>query len=264
METDRNPLMDPPPPQVPLNKAPLERVLAQIRFPVIASIEEQRFIGPFQEALRNQYPILRREQVRDIVVNTQGLHASGKVAWRFHDAKESWRVSLTPDSLAIETRRYKSRDDFLQKFTEVLAALDEHIQPKVVERLGVRYVDRIRGKSLDDLSTLLKPVVSGILAGPLASQVERSLQDSLFGLTDGAKLYARWGLIPPKTTYDPGVVQVSDKKSWVLDIDVFEQKQREFDVANEIGRARAFAERVYAFFRWAVEDEFLRRYGGKL
>lgn len=52
-----NPLIDPPPPEVPLKSAPLIRVIAQVRFPPILSIEKQEFVASFQEAIRDKYPI---------------------------------------------------------------------------------------------------------------------------------------------------------------------------------------------------------------
>jgi hypothetical protein len=37
----------PPPQDIPLKRPPLVRVLTQIRFPMIASIENQGYIAPF-------------------------------------------------------------------------------------------------------------------------------------------------------------------------------------------------------------------------
>ncbi|MEC4815095.1 MAG: hypothetical protein SAK29_17740, partial [Scytonema sp. PMC 1069.18] len=41
-------------------------------------------------------------------------------------------------------------------------------------------------------------------------------------------------------------------------------KNREFSIEALMSEAQYFAERIYTFFRWAVEDDFLRRFGGKL
>lgn len=41
-------------------------------------------------------------------------------------------------------------------------------------------------------------------------------------------------------------------------------EQHSFDVPTLIGKAQGFAERTYTFFRWAVTDTFLRRYGGQI
>jgi hypothetical protein len=40
-------------------------------------------------------------------------------------------------------------------------------------------------------------------------------------------------------------------------------KNRDFHVEELMSEAQHFAERIYTFFRWAVEDDFLQRYGGK-
>ena len=50
------PLEGPPPPEVPLADSPLVRVIAQVRFPLIASVEKRDFIAPFQEAIRKNCP----------------------------------------------------------------------------------------------------------------------------------------------------------------------------------------------------------------
>ena len=50
MDSTENPLTGSPPPEVPLANAPLIRVIAQVRFPLIASVENRSFVAPFQEA----------------------------------------------------------------------------------------------------------------------------------------------------------------------------------------------------------------------
>jgi hypothetical protein len=41
-------------------------------------------------------------------------------------------------------------------------------------------------------------------------------------------------------------------------------KNREFSITVLMQEAKQFSERLYTFFRWAVKDEFLRRFGGEL
>lgn len=43
---------------------------------------------------------------------------------------------------------------------------------------------------------------------------------------------------------------------------MFTASPRPFSVDQLAESAGRFAERLYTFFRWAVTDEFLRRYGG--
>ena len=258
------PLKGPPPPEIPLDAAPLVRVIAQVRYPLIASVESRSFIGAFQEAIRNDYPTLRPEESRSVVLGPEGpLSTRSDVSWRFSDESGAWRVTLAPDFLAIETWRYTSRDDFLDRFRRVLTELHAHVNPRTVDRLGVRYIDRILGEDLRALPQLVRPEVAGILATPLAEDAHELVSQTLFRLPgSNGQLRARWGRVPARSTVDPAAVDPVDEPSWILDIDAFRQESSAFDVELIGSRARTLAERIYSFFRWVVTDEFHRRYGG--
>ena len=262
---DETPLTGPPPAEVRLTNPPLVSVIAQVRFPLVASVEKRDFIAPFQEAIRAEYPVLRPEQSRGVVVGQQGLlDARSNTVWRFYDASGAWRVTLSPDFLALETSRYASRDDFLDRLKRALEALVAHVDPKVIDRLGVRYIDRVAGDDLDDLPRLVRPEVSGVLSTPLASSALHSISEAVFVLPDNTgQVMTRWGLVPAGGTVDPAAVDAIDEQSWLLDVDAFLAETRELDVEAVLQQARGFAERIYSVFRWAVTDEFLRRYGGQ-
>ena len=51
-----------PVPEVPLPRAPLVLVVVQARFDRVASIANEEFIAGFQEAIRDIYPVMHREQ----------------------------------------------------------------------------------------------------------------------------------------------------------------------------------------------------------
>lgn len=265
MTANETPLTGPPPAEVPLTDAPFVRVIAQVRFPLVASVERRDFIAPFQEAIRAEYPVLRPEQSRSVVLGQQGvMDARANTAWRFHDASGAWRITLAPDFLALETGRYTSRDDFLDRLKRVLEALVAHVDPKVIDRLGVRYIDRVAGANLGDLPQLVRPEVCGVLSTPLTSHARHSISESVFDLpADAGRVMTRWGLVPARGTVDPAAVDAIDEPSWLLDVDAFRAETRELDVEAAVRQARAFAERIYSIFRWAVTDEFLRRYGGQ-
>lgn len=264
-----NPLVGPPPVEVPLASAPLVRVVAQVRFPVIASVERREYIGPFQERIRAAYPVLRGETSRGVVVGPDGMReAPSATIWRFHDLKSEWKVSLAPDFVALETVRYRSRDDFMARLRVVLEALVEHFDPKVMDRLGLRYIDRVTGEqNLADLCQLVRPEVCGILSTPLSDTVRHAVSEQLFVLPeDRGLLSARWGLLPARATVDPAAIEPIEEPSWLLDVDAFqtfEGGSHPLTVETTLERARGFAERIYSVFRWAVTDEFLRRYGGQ-
>lgn len=263
MRPIKDPLVDPPPAEVPLDEAPLVRVIAQVRFPEILAIEQRDFVAAFQEAVRPTYPVLRQEQIQGFVMGPEGLApARPLVAWRFGDIEGHWRVSLAPGFVALETTRYRSRSDLLERFGTVLEALRAHVGPQLVDRIGVRYIDRITGPDVDDIDELVRPEVRGILATPAAGHATHALAESLFEVPE-AWVRARWGRLPPNATVDPAAIEPIADQSWILDLDMSSAAPVPFSVGAAVVEARRFAERIYTIFRWAVTDGFLRRYGGR-
>lgn len=259
-----NPLLDSPTPEVPLSNAPLVRVIAQVRFPLVVAIEQRDFMAPFQESIRGRYPVLREEQTQGVRLSQAGLSpVAPQIAWRFFDESNSWRVSLAPDFLALETVSYTSRSDFFARFHEAVVALESHIAPKLIDRLGVRYIDRIVGDSLNEIVELVQPEVRGILGTPLAVNAIHSVCESMFAF-ENARMIARWGSLPPGATVDPAAVEPINEASWILDLDMFTPAPIPFSVDRAVSDAKQFAERIYTFFRWAVTSDFLRKYGGKV
>jgi uncharacterized protein (TIGR04255 family) len=260
-----NPLQAPTPKEIPLKDAPLVRVLAQLRFPKITSIVRDDFIGPFQEAIRQEYPVLRAEEGHDILVVPEGVQSQVIKVWRFYNLEETWRASLSSDFLALETIGYVSRDDFIDRLRRLIEALSNHIQPSKVDRLGVRYIDRIHGEAYDQLTVLIRSEVAGILNTALGASVQQTISESVLRVPGAPwAMLARYGKLPPNVTIDPNVLEAIDVESWVLDLDVFQQESRSFDVDEVMDQVRHFTERIYTVFRWIVTDEFLVRYGGEV
>jgi len=267
--SDFNPLTESPPKEIPLENAPLVRVIAQVRFPPILSIEKQDFVGAFQEAIRGIYPVLLPEQTQGFAFGSQGIvQIPPQITWRFMDKTDvwSWRVSLASNFVALETTNYLSRSDFLTRLENILVALEENgIKPLSVERFGLRYIDRIIEPNLEDLSSLVKPEVSGMMSASFSDKIHQTISESLFNLPDRSEqIAARWGLIPANGTFDPSAIDPIEKPSWILDLDMSLEENRDFNVETLIKEGQYYAERLYTFFRWAVKDDFLIRFGGNL
>jgi uncharacterized protein (TIGR04255 family) len=259
-----SPLLAAPPAEVALRDAPLARVLIQLRFPKIASIVRDDFVGPFQEAIRKDYPVLRLDEGHDILIGPEGVQNQVVKIWRFFDIEEAWRVSLGSEFLALETTNYTSRDDFVERFDRLLQALSNHIAPQTVDRLGLRYIDRIHGEAYSQLNSLIRREVAGVLGTELGAYAQQAVSESVFKVPEEPwSMLARWGKLPAHATIDPNVLEPIDVESWILDLDVFHQEARPLDVQELTAQARHFAERIYTFFRWSVTEEFLIRYRGR-
>ena len=266
MEPRPNPFRSPPPREVSLDQAPLVRVIAQLRFAPIAKLSKLELIVPFQEAIRRNYPILRQEQATDLLMGLDGAVVQQKsgIVWRFHDAHDTWRVSLASEFVAIETSNYESRTDFFRRWREVLEALVQVTDPGPIayDRFGLRYVNRILEPQLDSLSALVYPEVLGLVGAEFDGDLGFSISESSFSVNE-AQLRTRWGLLPPNATTDLTTIERIPNRSWILDLDMFLDRQRDFDVSEILERGESFAVTIYNFFRWCVTDEFLRAYGGQ-
>lgn len=266
-----DPFTGPAPEKVPLANTPLAWVIAQVRFSPILSVERPDFVAPFQEAIRAIYPIAHSEKTQPGVIaeSHQVSFNEPKVVWRFGDVEDEWRVSIASDFLTLTTRAYKSRQDFIERLQSVLEGFDKHINrqtPLSVHRLGLRYIDHITGDAFKRLPTLIRSEVAGIMGTPAAARVEQHLSQTIFELPGNQheKIQAQWGQLSAGDTFDLNIIEPAHTPSWILDTDMFSTEQRPFDLDKLIDDIRRYTEIIYKFFRWAVTDEFLRHYGGKL
>lgn len=261
----REPFAGEPPAEVPLARAPLVRVLAQIRFPTIAAIGEPSGIVPFQEQIRVNYPIGDQESIQHFAFNlatAESAKPQSDVIWRFESVDRAWRVSLSRNFLALETKRYTSRKDFIERMTALIDAVERNFNPQVTLRVGLRYIDRIEDEAIQHLHDLIKSDFLGAQRS-FGDAVRHVWTDAQLNTEEGALITARWGSLPPNATTDPNVLEPAKDKSWVLDLDMFTTEQGEFKVAKLAPQLEAFAKRIYAVFRYMVTDKFLEYYGSR-
>ena len=258
-----DPLRDPPPPEVPLKNPPLLRVIAQVRFPTLLAVRSADRVSGFQDAVRDRYPYLEREDIAMLSVGPISVPDASHEAvvhWRFWDAQRKWRTTLNQDFLAIETTAYESRADFMANLGEVLRAFQTIFQPNSATRLGMRYIDQIKPPSVERITDLLIPEIVGT-AKFFGKEAQHLITQLSVNASPGS-LVARWGKLPKGMTVDPTVMQPTEEESWIIDLDLSETSETTFDPEALIARVRTYAERIYTVFRWMVTDEFLREYGG--
>lgn len=258
--TNFDPFVDSLPSEVPLAHAPLTRVIAQVRFPELLSIGQEGFVAPFQKDIEDIYPILRQEPISPAIQVGSQIIQAPRIAWRFYDESTHWRATLTSDFLALETTRYESRTDFLHRLEVLTNALITHMRPKLIDRLGIRYIDRLSGDAVQKISTLFRPEVSGVCGTDLNKYTRLTMTESLLELPQ-EQIITRWGYVPEGGTYDLAGVEPRPETTWVLDLDMFSSGPIGIDAETVRAKAQSYSERLYSIFRWAVTEEFLAYYG---
>jgi uncharacterized protein (TIGR04255 family) len=262
--TANRPFTGPAVETIPLDPPPLARELTQIRFSPVFVVADEAFAGQVQQRLRDEYPIVRGEVEFGIafVPGTEPPQAAVPTRlWRFHDPAEDWRVTLSSTFVSLETTDYVGHDDYFGRLRRVLDIVGELVEPPEVERTGVRYIQRLTDPNdLARLPEYVRPEILGACAvQDDGAEVALCLSQTQ-ALLDDVRLTARWGLLPPGTGVDPAIHPV-DTPSWIIDIDVFDERREAFDPAALAERALDHSRKQYRFFRWAVEPAFLLRFG---
>jgi len=254
--------------EVALARAPLVQVLAQIRFANDPDVAEPTRARQLKHRLRDDYPVLRQEPSVEFRLDIGGGSPQriDSTLWRLHDADAKWHITFTEGFLALTTYEYVSRGDFCERLRHVLTEFLETNDIALLDRLGVRYTDRIDDPEV--LGSLDRYVRSEFLAGasvPLDQGVvlDRSLWEMQFRRTDEVVVSTRSIFLPPDVTHDPGI-KPSSGRSWVLDIDVYSESMTRFEPSSIAATAEEYAQQAYKVFRWSVTDDFLKHYGGEI
>jgi uncharacterized protein (TIGR04255 family) len=260
-----SPLAATVPEEILLKHAPLVSVLAQLRFPAQPGFDQRSTVEPFLSALHDTYPVVREESVRGIVLQPFQLGEPGKAVeqkawtiWRLFDVQGNWRISLARDFLALETSSsYVSHDDFIGRLQSMLKAFPAALRPPVIDRFGLRYIDRIKGPALLRIAELVRSELLGVLSTEDASCVSQTFSETVFDVPPN-RLFARWGRLPPNVSYDPGTLAPVPEPSWILDVDMSRETTRPFDPEVLLSDTRTYVDRIYTFFRWAIKPAFLK------
>jgi uncharacterized protein (TIGR04255 family) len=257
---------------VKLERAPLARVLMQVRYPRLASLAVGgQVVDRVASALAEVgYPILSEQQEMSIAITPDGVSQGpgGGRLLQLRSPDEAWQVTFGAEFLALHTSAYIDRDDFLKRTAAVVDVFASVVNPPFAGRIGFRYVNRIEGPDGQELPRLIRPEVLGGLAVPRGgAQLAHSINDSVYSLGDRGPdgsvldgLQARWGLLPPGATLDPSLPP-SAEESWVLDLDSFRVVKRPFETNVIEQEIRDLSVRAYRYFRWIVTDQFLSHFG---
>jgi uncharacterized protein (TIGR04255 family) len=246
-----------------LLRAPLDRVLCQVRWPELTGFA-QRFdsIGDsIGLQLAEDYPLFTKRQEANFILGPSGVAAQpGIFVYQWSTANTVWSVHFAPNFLSIETSRYTTKEDLLDRLQQVLAVVRDAARIPHYIRVGYRYTNRVTGVA--DINELIRPEVRGggaVPLGPGASLIQ-SVTETLYRV-DEDMLLARWAQLPAGATIDPAIPPLQ-AESWVLDLDTFnESGASDFEPAEIAATALRLARRGYTFFRWSVTDQFLALFG---
>ena len=268
--TDRDryrPFTNDPTSRVRFDAAPLEFVICQIRWPRLASLQGD--ISPVAKhfgSLLIDFPLYTESPEISVQLTPSGVQQSQTgVVYQWSSADRSIGVSFTRDFIAVTSKRYSDYDSFSATLRGVLNALRDSIDIPLVERIGVRYLNRITDAThLTDIARFVRPEMLGhqaLTSDSSEVHLVQALSHSLFRVGTG-QLQARSGVLPPGETLDPTVEPVN-ALSWVLDIDSFSQRELVFSVDAVLTEASRLSDAAYDFFKHVIKTGFFEAFDGR-
>lgn len=238
-------------------KAPLEEVVCQVRFPTILRIDSE-LPSAFQDQVREAFPLFERVQLLPEGMTPPQLppevaqlfgagQPTGQYAFSTEDRSSS--LTLTSQSFALMTKKYRRWDDFSALLRQPLALLLNIYKPAFFTRIGLRYknvIDRDRlGARNESWSTLFRREIAAELSIPeMASNAQDVRRMLRLKLTDaGEAMLLQHGLITVPGRNDP---------CYILDCDFYTNERTEVNRANDA--LAKFNDTAWRTFRWTISD----------
>jgi uncharacterized protein (TIGR04255 family) len=214
-----------------LTHPPIVYALCSVRFPTVGAVDEEKAVRIHSE-LKSEFPSLDSHQVVEFPTIMQGESqgsAQLRQNWFIQDREKRSGFIVESRSIAYRTTSYLDFDHFVSTAKKGIDACMRILQPALIERVGLRFVDLIESTASSPLEKYLEPALHGYRPAVPGLQLVASQQyvigkskqgDLLFRLSRSRHLSA---LAPD--LMDPTIagLRVPDptRESVIVDIDHF-------------------------------------------
>lgn len=149
-------------PPLKLQNSPLVLVLVQVRIAPVLQMEE--YVPELQERLRRAgFPgYVSGEDLQFQLGPSPAVQRAPR--WEFQNKQQTESVVLGQNFIAVQTSVYDVYEAFEELFSGPLQVLAEVVEPTLVQRIGLRYVDLVRPRPDEDVSVYLEPSLHGLAA----------------------------------------------------------------------------------------------------
>lgn len=191
----------------PLKNPPVYFTLAQVRFNALLKLQE--FLPAIQEQMRkagfpdfsNQTSIVLQLNVAEGRPVPTPVH---RERFTFGSVDRKHAFVLDQDSLTFQSTQYGRFETFSETFIKGLSLVHEPVQLSFIERVGLRYLDRVTPPPDDKLEAYLRPEVLG-LSARLKGKAMQSYSETL-NAVDNIVLRARVVIQEGGLSFPPDIV----------------------------------------------------------
>ncbi len=253
-------LPEPDPTRLP--GSPLELVVCEIRFEANLSVGTTETALSFHEAIGGtegryaKVEPLSGQTLNVTVGAAPTVESKGLSGWRFLSDDGAWTVSLMPEHVSLETSKYTVWEEFRDCLQEILKATGQEVSPAFEQRIGLRYIDRIKEfglRSPQEWEDYITPELLGVVIHPqLGPAIRNAHQQILMDLGDGLSCALRHGF----------VVETNDeaKVDYLLDYDLFREGGRRFDIDELTATADQLNHAALQLFQASVTSRLLEQF----
>jgi uncharacterized protein (TIGR04255 family) len=250
-------------------RAPVALVVCQVQFEPILRLGDASSVAPFQDAIRDRYPVVSRVGGIHLSLGEEGLKAqpaAERGAWAFASPDEDWQIVLAQNALTVQARQPESYEAIRDRFLALVTNFVDLYQPGGRTRLGLRYVNRILFDDATTVATwrtLVRPEVLGLAAsGDLFD--DEAVRHS-FGQTrvaqDESQMIVKYGFLEPGVLTHPDV-EAPTSPYLVLDLDQFDvRRMPTLDPTSIHTELDEYHEDIHKVFRWVLTPSALQRLG---
>lgn len=174
--------------------------------------------------------------------------------WQFLTTDGRLTVTVLPDKVRIQTRNYERwRDSLLEPLLAVLSSIEDVVKPALVQRVGLRYINRLTDAHADNVhswdgriaATILGPLSHEVLGGAVTA----AQQQFELSLGEGQGSTIRHGVFRDAI--------MRNAYSYLIDIDVFDQATARFDRNAIAGHATQLNRTALAIFQQMITPDYL-------
>lgn len=227
-----------------LSKAPVISIVGQVRFSSVLSIESQ--LPNIQEEFRRYgFPKFERTASQTFGL-PPGTNPPVEYFWKFTDKNDQRIITLATNAITLHSALNDTPDDFDDIFFFAISTFYKFVQPDLIQRIGVRWVDVIQPSEGKDFSEYIHEGLLGIPKERLGASNSVWQFYSLSQTECGSLiLQGRYPLIenflPPDIVEPKLKLRLLEKRpSFVLDADHFLELNAEFNMDTIKGIVKSF------------------------
>lgn len=228
------------------------------------------YLPPIQERLRlSGYPKFETIEQEEVVIGPRPI-VRRSTRWVFIDKNGLQGIVLSPGAIVLQVTSYSKFEEFTASLLGALKIIGEAAKLALVERIGLRYVNRICPEAGESLDQYLQPGVLGLPTEKIGTS-KGQLKFEQRGDTGLGKLVIRVfqnedadlppGVEPLGLTLPPA--EANGGMKTILDVDHFSPIQRDFEpnaLMADMWKLHDFTDRA---FRAAITDYALNKWRKK-